>query len=67
MGRPKSTKVTVRLSVSLAEEDHKAVLQIAEAMGVSAAWVVRRAVAEFITQHSKKEILSLRQPGNPTT
>lgn len=62
MARPKSSKRSVRLSVTLDEQDHNAVTEIAAATDLSIAWVVRRAVSEFIERHGKEEGLPLRNP-----
>ena len=59
MARPKSGKRSTRLSVTLLEDDHKAISEMAEALGVSTAWVVRRSVAEFVERNSKQQRLSL--------
>ena len=60
MGRPKSNRRSVRLSVTLNEESHRAVREIAEAMDLSIAWIVRRAVSEFLERYAKKGKLPLR-------
>jgi len=60
MARPKSSKRSVRLSVSLDEDDHKAVKDMADTMDLSTAWVVRRAVSEFLERHGKAEALPLQ-------
>lgn len=60
MARPKSSKRSVRLSVSLDEDDHKAVRDMADAMDLSTAWVVRRAVSEFLERHGKDSDLPLQ-------
>lgn len=57
MARPKSSKRSVRLSVSLDEDDHKAVKDMADTMDLSTAWVVRRAVSEFLERHGKSSDL----------
>ena len=62
MARPKSNRRSVRLSVTLDEDDHKVVREMAEAMDLSTAWVVRRAVSEFIERHGREEGLPLRNP-----
>jgi len=63
MARPKSNKRSVRLSVSLDEDDHKAVRDMADAMDLSTAWVVRRAVSEFLERHGKGSDLPLQDEG----
>lgn len=66
MARPKSDRRGVRLSVTLDEEDHKAVREMAEAMDISMAWVVRRAVSEFIGRHGNGKGLLLPNPDDQT-
>lgn len=60
MARPKSARRTVRLSVTLDEDDYKVVREMAEAMDLSTAWIVRRAVTEFIERHGKEGLTLLR-------
>lgn len=61
MARSKSNRRSVRLSVTLYEQDHMAVKKLAADMDLSAAWIVRRAVSEFIERHIKKAALPLRR------
>lgn len=51
MARPKGQKHPVRLSVSLDERDHAAISRLAADMNLSTAWIVRRAVSEFVARH----------------
>lgn len=51
MARPKVGKCSARLSVTLDERDCLVIKEMAEAMGLSAAWVIRRAVSEFVARH----------------
>ncbi|WP_432444561.1 ribbon-helix-helix domain-containing protein [Rhizobium leguminosarum] len=51
MARPRGQKHPVRLSVSLDEKDHAAISRLAADMNLSTAWVVRRAVSEFVARH----------------
>ncbi len=51
MPRPKSNKRVARLSVSLDQDDHATLKRMAEKLDLSTAWVVRRAVSEFIDKH----------------
>lgn len=60
MPRPKSNRRTVRLSVTLDEGDYKVVRDMAEAMDLSTAWMVRRAVTEFIERHGEEDAMPLR-------
>ena len=53
MARPKSDKRVVRLSVTLNEEDHAELSRLAAKLDLSTAWVIRRAVAEFIARHGE--------------
>ncbi len=48
MARPKLDKKVTRISVSLDDQDYQALREIAESNDVSAAWLVRRAVADFL-------------------
>jgi len=60
MARPKSNRRTVRLSVTLDEDDYKVVRDMAESMDLSTAWMVRRAVTEFIERHGTEDAMPLR-------
>ncbi|MAM13640.1 MAG: hypothetical protein CML23_24930 [Rhizobiaceae bacterium] len=51
MARPKGQKHPIRLSVSLDERDHAAISQLAADMNLSTAWIVRRAISEFVARH----------------
>ncbi|RLL71540.1 CopG family transcriptional regulator [Ochrobactrum soli] len=51
MARPRGQKHPVRLSVSMDEKDHAAISRLAADMNLSAAWIVRRAVSEFVARH----------------
>lgn len=62
MARPKSNRRSVRLSVTLDEKDHKAIREMAKAMDLSTAWVVRRAVSEFIKRRENEKGLISRNP-----
>lgn len=48
MPRPKIDRHPARLSVSLDPQDYEEVCRIAVQQDVSAAWVVRRAVQDFL-------------------
>lgn len=48
MGRPKTDRKIMRMSVSLDDRDYQALRQIAETNDVSTAWLVRRAVSDFL-------------------
>ncbi|WP_081282821.1 ribbon-helix-helix domain-containing protein [Rhizobium phaseoli] len=51
MARPRGQKHPVRLSVSIDEKDHAAISRLAADMNLSTAWIVRRAVSEFVARH----------------
>ncbi|MFD1703528.1 ribbon-helix-helix domain-containing protein [Methylopila henanensis] len=51
MARPRGQKHPVRLSVSLEEKDHAAISRLAADMNLSTAWIVRRAIAEFVKRY----------------
>ncbi|MFN3670422.1 MAG: ribbon-helix-helix protein, CopG family [Bosea sp. (in: a-proteobacteria)] len=48
MGRPKTEKQPARLTVTLDEQDYSAVCTLAAKNDVSAAWVIRRAVQQYL-------------------
>ena len=48
MARPRSNRKTTRLTVTLDEDVHARLCEIAEHDDVSVAWVVRRAVNDLI-------------------
>jgi hypothetical protein len=54
MGRPKRSRRSVRLSVTLDEDGHKVVREMADAMDLLRPGVVRRAVSEFIERHERE-------------
>ena len=66
MARPKSNRRSVRLSMTLDEQDHMAIKKLAADMDLSAAWIVPRAVSEFIERHIKKAALPLRRSDDRT-
>ena len=53
MARPRSQKNAVRLSVSLDPHDHLEICRIAADLNLSAAWLVRRAVSEFVVRYER--------------
>jgi hypothetical protein len=48
MARPKKDKQPARLTVTLDESDYQKVCTLADQNDVSAAWVIRRAVHDFL-------------------
>lgn len=50
MGRPKNEKQPARLTVTLHENDYSKVCHLAEENDVSAAWIIRRAVQQYLGQ-----------------
>lgn len=53
MGRPKSDRKITRISVSLDDRDYQDLRQIAASNDVSTAWLVRRAVSDFLKSRAK--------------
>lgn len=51
-GDPRSAAQKVRLSVSLEGADHEALSRVAARQEVSLAWVVRRAVKEYLDRQA---------------
>ena len=51
MPRTKSKKHSVRLSVALAEDEYAELTRLGEELDLSAAWMIRRAVSEFVARH----------------
>ena len=51
MPRPKGKKPAVRLSVSVSPTDHAELTRIAATRDLSMAWVIRRAIADFVERH----------------
>lgn len=51
MARPKGRRPDVRLSVSFDQQTHGVLSAIAHDNDTTIAWVVRRAVADFVTRH----------------
>lgn len=48
----RNVKKAVRMSVSLDEEAHSEICRIASDLNLSAAWIVRRAVTEFVIRQT---------------
>ncbi len=51
MAHSREKKKNVRLSVTIAESDHSQLTQMAAENDLSLAWMVRRAVAEFVERN----------------
>jgi Ribbon-helix-helix protein, copG family len=51
MSRPRGKKPSVRLSVSVNATDHAELARFAQARDLSVAWVVRRAISDFVERH----------------
>jgi hypothetical protein len=62
MARPKGKKVATRLSVGLSKPQHAALTALAEQNEATVAWLVRRAVAEFLERHKKVTTSPLSHP-----
>lgn len=66
MARPKSRKPTVRFSIGLDERAHHELSIIASETDTTIAWVVRRAVSEFIDRQAPRaqsELPLMRRSG----
>jgi hypothetical protein len=66
--RLKGQKNSVRLSVTLDEGEYTELSKLAASLDLSAAWMIRRAVSEFISRHRPgvESDLPLQQPGANT-
>jgi hypothetical protein len=62
MARPRGKKPTVRLSVSVSATDHAELVRFAEARDLSIAWVVRRAIVDFVEHHRDDSQRELHLP-----
>ena len=57
------TRKSVRTSVILPENAHKRIQALADANNVSAAWIIRAAVVQFLDEHGEEEMqLPLKLP-----
>lgn len=65
LGRTKGQKNGVRLSVTLDESEYAELGRLAASLDLSAAWMIRRAVSEFIARYRAgiESDLPLRLPG----
>lgn len=66
MARPRGRTKTARLTVNLDEQAHAALLAIAHQEDASLAWVLRRAIMDFISRQEQPEqaVLPLVRPNN---
>ena len=55
MVRPKGKKPTVRLSVNLDPADHAELTRLAAQHDLSLAWMVRKAVSEFVERNANHD------------
>jgi len=62
MPRPKGKKVAARLSVGLSQPQYAALTALAEQNEATVAWLIRRAVAEFLERHGSSALSALRLP-----
>jgi hypothetical protein len=51
VSRAKSTRRNVRISVSLDEKEYAELARLAAELDLSAAWMIRRAVSDFISRY----------------
>lgn len=55
MGRPRTDRKITRISVSLDDQDYQVLREIADRNDVSAAWIVRRAVSDFLDRNAAEQ------------
>ena len=65
MARPKGKNPAVRLSISLDPADHAELSRLAAQHDLSVAWMVRKAVSEFVTRNANQDqpVLPLHRGG----
>ena len=65
MARPKGKKPAVRLTIGLDPADHAELSQLAAQHDLSVAWMVRKAVSEFVARNADQEqpVLPLHRGG----
>lgn len=51
MPRPKGKKPTVRLSISVDRNEHAELVRLAAEHDLSLAWIIRRAIADFVEKN----------------
>jgi predicted transcriptional regulator len=64
MARPSGNRYPVRLSVSIDPSDYDAIRKMADELDLSSAWLVRRAVSDFVTRNcgdGLKEVVWLQE------
>ncbi len=66
MARPKGKKPAVRLSISLNSADHAELSRLAARHDLSVAWMVRKAVSEFVERNANQDqpVLPLHRGGS---
>jgi len=64
--RSKSKKHSARLTVTLDEGEYAELTRLGDELDLSAAWMIRRAVAEFVARHREniEADLPLRRPAS---
>lgn len=55
MPRPRGKRAPIRLSVSLDEASHAKLSRLADRYDVSLAWIIRKAIAEFIDRQEEND------------
>ena len=65
MARPKGKKPAVRLSISLDPADHAELTRLAAQHDLSVAWMVRKAVTDFVQRNANHDqpVLPLHRGG----
>ena len=66
MARPRGKKPAVRLTISLNPADHAELSRLASQHDLSVAWMVRKAVSEFVTRNANQQepVLPLQRGGS---
>lgn len=67
MAKRKKEEPVVRASVTISEQDCVRLQEIADALEVSLAWVMRRACTEFLERHQSESPSDLRLVLYPTS
>lgn len=67
MPRPIGKKVAARLSVGLSQPQYAALTALAEQNEATVAWLIRRAVAEFLERHGSLTRSSPHMPRRTAT
>ena len=59
MARPKKDNKLMRVTVSVDPSDYRRIEEIASSGGLSAAWMIRQAMKEFLERHENAETVKV--------